>query len=163
MPLVKINIAPGVNKEAGSYGAEGFYNDSDKVRFFNGIPEKIKGWQKFTTSTITGICRGLGSWLGIDNVKYLAVGTHSKLHVFKDDEVFDITPSVLTSGQQHNTDGLGYGSGKYEVSSDDAPDLSTRGWSDAAKLNATTSGATHILKARTWSFAFFGDHLIACP
>jgi hypothetical protein len=44
MPLSKILLKPGVNRENTRYTNEGGYYESDKVRFRQGTPEKIGGW-----------------------------------------------------------------------------------------------------------------------
>ena len=55
MPLSKIELKPGVNKEGTRYSTEGGWFDSDKVRFRKGLPEKIGGWQRFSNETFLGI------------------------------------------------------------------------------------------------------------
>ena len=47
MPLQKLRVAPGIDKQNTEYGAEGKWVDSDNVRFRYGQPEKIGGWEKF--------------------------------------------------------------------------------------------------------------------
>ena len=49
MPLTQLKIKPGVVKDLTNYatGKLGpFWTDSDKVRFKNGFPTKIGGWEK---------------------------------------------------------------------------------------------------------------------
>ncbi len=46
MPLVNFRPAPGINKEVTDYTGEGKWTDGDNVRFFQGLPQKIKGWEK---------------------------------------------------------------------------------------------------------------------
>ena len=46
MPLTKLQIAPGIDKQNTEYGAEGRWVDGDNVRFRYGQPEKIGGWVK---------------------------------------------------------------------------------------------------------------------
>ena len=40
MPLTKLQIAPGIDKQNTEYGAEGRWVDCDNVRFRYGLPEK---------------------------------------------------------------------------------------------------------------------------
>ena len=49
MPLQTLKLKAGIVKDDTSYSAEGGWADSDKIRFWNGKPEKIGGWNKFTT------------------------------------------------------------------------------------------------------------------
>ena len=46
MTLIKIQVAPGIDKQNTEYGAEGRWIDCDNVRFRYGLPEKIGGWVK---------------------------------------------------------------------------------------------------------------------
>ena len=49
MPLRKLLLKPGVNKEVTRYVDEEGWFDCDKVRFRAGFPEKIGGWQRIST------------------------------------------------------------------------------------------------------------------
>jgi hypothetical protein len=49
MTLIKVQVAPGVDKQDTEYGAEGRWTNTDNVRFRYGLPEKIGGWAKVTT------------------------------------------------------------------------------------------------------------------
>ena len=44
MPLTKLQIQPGIDKQNTEYGAEGTWVDGDNVRFRYGLPEKIAGY-----------------------------------------------------------------------------------------------------------------------
>ena len=46
MPLQKLQFRAGINRDSTSYTNEGGWFDGDKVRFRNGLPEKIGGWTK---------------------------------------------------------------------------------------------------------------------
>ena len=48
MPLQKVRLQPGVNRENTRYTNEGGYYESDKIRFRQGTPEKIGGDRKST-------------------------------------------------------------------------------------------------------------------
>jgi len=48
MTLIKIQVAPGIDKQNTEYGAEGRWIDCDNVRFRYGLAEKIGGWAKTT-------------------------------------------------------------------------------------------------------------------
>ena len=92
MPIQKIPFQPGVNKEGTQYSADLGWFDSDKVRFRKGRVEKIGGWQKLSSSAVSGIPRALKDW-GTNNFKnYLAVGTTYKMYVEQGGSYTDITP-----------------------------------------------------------------------
>ena len=70
MPLSKLQIAPGIDKQNTEYGAEGRWVDSDNVRFRYGLPEKIGGWEKVTTDALVGATRAILSYSALNCVKY---------------------------------------------------------------------------------------------
>jgi hypothetical protein len=96
MPLTNFTIKPGINKEVTDYTGQGQWVDSDNVRFFNGLPQKIKGWDKFVETTIVGVVRDQHGWIALDGTRYDAFGTDRKLYVYEEGLVFDITPIRAT-------------------------------------------------------------------
>lgn len=60
--LKKFILRPGVNKEGTKYTTEGGWYSSDKVRFRQGTPEKIGGWERISANTFLGLCRSLFVW-----------------------------------------------------------------------------------------------------
>ena len=96
MPLTNFTIKPGINKEVTDYTGQGQWVDSDNVRFFNGLPQKIKGWDKFVDTTIVGVVRDQHGWIALDGTRYDAFGTDRKLYVYEEGTVFDITPIRAT-------------------------------------------------------------------
>ena len=98
MPLTKLQFQPGINKEVTSYGAEGGWYDSDKIRFRSGMPEKMGGWDKYITSTtLDGKARGILSWKTNDGEISLVIGTHKKVYVEQGGIYNDITPIRTTT------------------------------------------------------------------
>jgi len=96
MPLTNFTIKPGINKEVTDYTGQGQWVDSDNVRFFNGLPQKIKGWDKFVETTIVGVVRDQHAWIALDGTRYDAFGTDRKLYVYEEGLIFDITPIRAT-------------------------------------------------------------------
>ena len=96
MPLTNFRPAPGINKEVTDYTGEGKWVDSDNVRFFQGLPQKIKGWEKFISTTIVGVVRDQHAWVALDGTRYDAFGTDRKLYVSSEGLVTDITPIRAT-------------------------------------------------------------------
>ena len=76
MPLTKLQFRPGINRDVTSYTNEGGWRDCDKVRFRLGYPEKVGGWQKYSSSTYLGSARSLHNWVALDGSNYLGIGTH---------------------------------------------------------------------------------------
>ena len=92
MPLAKLQFKPGINKETTSYSNKGGWNDCDLVRFRFGYPEKIGGWEKYSTSTFLGASRSLHSWANLQGNKYLGIGTELKFYIEESEGYNDITP-----------------------------------------------------------------------
>ena len=94
--LKKILLKPGVNKENTRYTNENGWYISDKVRFRQGTPEKIGGWQRISTNTFLGVCRSLWSWVTLANLNLLGVGTNLKYYIEQGGSYSDITPIRVT-------------------------------------------------------------------
>jgi hypothetical protein len=96
VPLKKILLKPGVNKENTRYTNENGWYVSDKVRFRQGTPEKIGGWRKISQAVFLGICRSLWNWVTLGNANLLGVGTNLKYYIEQGGAYSDITPIRLT-------------------------------------------------------------------
>ena len=96
MPLQKLALKPGVDRENTRYTSEGGWYESDKVRFRQGMPEKIGGWVRISANTFLGICRSLHSWVTLTDLKLTSVGTHLKYYLERGGAYNDITPLRAT-------------------------------------------------------------------
>ena len=92
MPLQKLQFKPGVNKETTSYSNEGGWFDIDKVRFRFGLPEKIGGWLKKSTTSFLGTCRALHPWVSLNLDKFIGLGCDAKYYIEQSGVYYDITP-----------------------------------------------------------------------
>jgi hypothetical protein len=94
MALLKLVLKPGIDKQNTEYGAEGGWVDGDYVRFQDGLPEKIGGWQYFnlTAQYIVGAISEVFTWNALDGVPYIMLGTTRKLYVGIGAVWSDITP-----------------------------------------------------------------------
>jgi hypothetical protein len=97
MPLKKLIFKPGVNRENTRYTTEGGFYDCDKVRFRQGTPEKIGGWQRISSSTFLGLCRSLWNWVTLGGINLLGVGTNLKFYIERGGLYNDITPIRATA------------------------------------------------------------------
>lgn len=98
MPLKKITLKPGVNRENTRYTNEGGWYDCDKIRFRQGTPEKIGGWSPVTPSaTYLGTARSLWPWTTNSAFPYLGVGTNLKYYIMSGLVYNDITPIRATT------------------------------------------------------------------
>lgn len=98
MPLRKLSLRPGVNKEVTRYVDEEGWFDSDKIRFRSGYPEKIGGWQRISANTYLGVARSLSNWVTLSSQKLVGIGTNLKFYIEKGGEYFDVTPERTPSG-----------------------------------------------------------------
>jgi hypothetical protein len=109
MPLQLLKYNPGIVKDITQYsaGKNGpYWVDGDLVRFRNGYPTKIGGWENEQINaldsagsitsdpiTLTGIGRKMVYWRAIaDGEDRIAVGTHNHLYIVENGALYDITP-----------------------------------------------------------------------
>lgn len=116
MPLQKLQLRPGVNRQSTTLSNEGGYFDSDKIRFRSGNPGKIGGWvtdSGTTTSALQppanlaplnpssfwGVCRSLWNWTTLVGYNLLGLGTNLKYYIQNGagGEFYDVTPIRQTT------------------------------------------------------------------
>jgi len=145
MSRASLSFQPGLTLDDTGFAVrQGGWTAADKVRFYRKRPQVIGGWESITTTSLTGICRGAMSWRDNISTLNIAFGTSSNLHVIVGGDPFDITPTGLVAGLEDSTGGQGYGTGAYSTGLYSRP-------------------ATSDFVARTWSFATYGETLLACP
>lgn len=145
MAFVTLNIPPGVVRDdTGFTVGQGAWINADHVRFHRSLPQVIGGWEILTTTTLSGKCRGLYNWRDNNGSLNIAFGTHTNLYVYINGDFYDITPGDFVTGLEDGTGGIGYGTGAYSV-------------------GAYSQPSTEDFFPLTWSFASFGQTLIANP
>jgi hypothetical protein len=97
MPLQKILFKPGVNRENTRYTTEGGWYECDKIRFRQGNPEILGGWEPLSVITYLGVCRSLWNWTTLGGSNLIGVGTNLKFYILQGTEYYDITPIRATS------------------------------------------------------------------
>ncbi len=97
MTYTPLKFRPGINRDITPNANEGGWIDCDKVRFRQGFPETIGGWEKVSPNAFLGTCRALHSWVALDNSRYLGVGTHLKYYILEGQDYYDITPIRATT------------------------------------------------------------------
>ena len=90
--LKKIIFKPGVNRENTRYYTENGWYDCDKIRFRQGSPQKLGGWNRISSSTFDGVCRSLWAWETLGQVTLIGVGTNTKFYISRGGSYYDITP-----------------------------------------------------------------------
>ena len=97
MPLQKILFKPGVNRENTRYTTEGGWYECDKIRFRQGNPESIGGWQRISANTFLGVCRSLWNWVTLGNLNLISLGTNLKFYIENGGAYNDVTPIRTTT------------------------------------------------------------------
>lgn len=92
-----IEVLPGVRPSTeDTTSATNHFVAADKIRFVDGRPEKIGGWQALTpngSATVNGCCRALFSYTLSNSIRYL-LGTHTRLYYLIGTTLTNITPVV---------------------------------------------------------------------
>lgn len=96
MPLQKVRLQPGVNRENTRYASEGRWYECDKIRFRQGSPEKIGGWTRISADTYLGVCRSLWNWVTLGSQNLIGVGTNLKFYLNQGGSYYDVTPLRAT-------------------------------------------------------------------
>jgi hypothetical protein len=102
MPLKKLTLKSGVNKENTRYTSENGWFISDKMRFRQGTPEKIGGWVRISSSVFQGVCRSLWNWVTLTSLNLIGVGTNLKFYIESGGAYNDVTPIRATSTINNN-------------------------------------------------------------
>lgn len=172
--ITKLLFRPGINREGTQFAEQGSWYDCDKVRFRNGNPEKIGGWEKVTESVFKGVCRVLFDWALLDSTTCLAIGTHKKIYIEQSNQFYDITPvrfsdidnNTITSGtagstiQTYTTSAAhGAQTGDYFIISGvtaDVDGICTDTYTNPFRTSAAGSGIV-IVSTATPHYATAGD------
>ena len=102
MPLQKLQLRPGVNRESTTLANEGGWFECDKIRFRSGYPQKIGGWAPLSSSTYLGVARSLWNWVTLKGYNLLGVGTNLKYYIESGGVYNDITPIRVTTTLPNN-------------------------------------------------------------
>jgi hypothetical protein len=100
MPLQKLALRAGLNREGTNYSNTGGWYDGDKIRFRSGQAEKIGGWTQYNYNQYLGVCRSIWVWLDGDagaGSLYVGVGTNVKYYILFGGVYNDITPIYQTN------------------------------------------------------------------
>lgn len=97
MPFQKIVIRPGVNTQWSPTLNEGGFSTSQLIRFKDGLPQKMGGWENLNVGTMIGVGRGSHSWADLLGNPYMAIGSEQRLMAIQQGELIDITPVRATA------------------------------------------------------------------
>ena len=95
MGFKRVNLKPGVYKDDSPLEDDGYWIDTNKIRFVRGLPETIYGWERASTTALLGYCRGAFQYADNSRNPYAAFGTNLRLYTMDlDGNVTDTTPWV---------------------------------------------------------------------
>ena len=91
--LQTFKLAPGFHRESTQYAEEGKWFDGNRVRFREGKPENMRGYEtRAQGDKFDGSARALLAWKPADNISTAIFGTPEKVYVHEGDELYDVTP-----------------------------------------------------------------------
>jgi hypothetical protein len=146
MPLIPLQLPPGVYRNGTEYQASNRWYDANLVRWVDGTMRPVGGW---TTRLDTGVDypRAALAWRDLSSNRWLAVGSASELKVSSASLIVtDITPADLTAGDVSAGINQGYGGGFYGFYDYGTP---------------RPEGAS-FSEATTWALDNWGERLVAC-
>jgi hypothetical protein len=158
MPLIPIDLKPGVYKNGTAYSGKLRWADSNLVRWKDGAIRVIGGWERRQTSGGANIAalfadptveapRNILSWTDNSGAKHVVIGTNKKLyHINASGAKTDITPAGFTGGDKDSDLLVGYGTFVYG--------------SGAYGTPRSSSGVLPT-PVPTWDFALWGENLLA--
>jgi|TARA_R110002020_G_scaffold102221_1_gene240235 hypothetical protein len=168
MPLQTLNIKPGIVTDVDEYTAAKvgpYWIDSDKIRFVNGLPQKIGGWSKESATPTTatsstnlsaGKVRRILNWRLVDGTDVTALGSDRQLLILLGGTYYDITPlrtTAATLGANPITTSSGSSTVTVTHTSHGADTGEIVSFSGAAAVNGVTlSGAYELTKVDTNSY-----------
>lgn len=137
-------ILPGISSDDTTFASEGRWSDGNNMRPWRGSMQTIGGWS-YAIDAMDGVCRSVLPWTDTSGNGNIAFGTNTKLYVYYDGTLSDITPSSgFTAGAEDGAGGPGYGAGNYDEGDYGEPSVSN-------------------YFPATWSLANWGESLMACP
>lgn len=148
MSFLKLSLPAGMVRPNTVYEAAGRWYSGVLVRWFQGLMMPEGGWTARTTTPCTGKARALFTWRDNVGLRYIGVGTHSKLYALTQtmSAPVDITPAGFTTGRADATTGGGYGVGLYGSGTYGTPRVDNVSVQDAS----------------VWTLDNWGERLVGC-
>lgn len=143
MPLIPLNVPPGVVRAITPLQSKGRWYDANLIRWRSGALLPVGGWERITVTPFSAAVRGIFTWTTPQNIPYAAIGLSNKLFALEGATYTDITPSGFTG----ETEGLygAYGAadyGEYYYGLDD-PTYTISTAVRSSNVVTITTSATH--------------------
>lgn len=158
MPLIPLDLRPGVAKNGTTYARRGRWADSNLVRWKDDAIRPVGGWERRRDSSgddiaalyadaTTEAARNVLAWTANDGSRHVVIGTNKALyHVSASGAVTDLTPTGFTAGSKNSGLLSGYGVGPYGAGAYGTP--------------RTGEGLLPV-PVSSWSLDLWGEDLIA--
>ena len=143
MPLIPVQLPPGLERNNTPYDTPGRWWDMNLVRWQSGTIVPVGGWTRATSTALDSAVRKIHVWRDNNNTRNVLVGTDNKLYT--DQGAYtDITPTGFVPLSNIGIDG-GYGTFDYGKETYGTP----------------RSGPSPVFSPyATWSFANWGEDVI---
>lgn len=146
MPLIPLQIPPGVYRNGTDMQSAGRWRDASLVRWTDGTMQPVGGWLTRATMTDQPL-RGAIAWRDLSGDRWFAAGSYAGLFVgLASNTVHNITPTALATGSKDAAVNIGYGGAFYGTAAYGIPRPDTGQYSEAT----------------TWSLDTWGEYLVAC-
>ena len=146
MPLLPLDIPPGVYANGTDYQASGRWLDASLVRWIDGTMRPVGGWADRGVTATGKPPRAAFAWEDNSGDKWIALGMYDELNVINaSDVISDITPAGLTGGTEDAAATTGFGAGTF-----------------GSGFYGTPITSSTINAATTWSLDNWGQNLVAC-
>lgn len=147
MPLIPLEIPPGVYRNGTELQSSGRWRDANLVRWYQNTMRPVGGWRKRVATAVTGAARALITWKDNSADPWMGIGTHSKLYAVRvDGAIADITPSGFTAGSADAEVYTGYGNGVY----------------GSQAYGVERQSLATITPATMWTLDTWGEYLVGC-
>lgn len=152
MPLVKMELPPGLRSNGTRYQAKKRWIWGHQMRFHEGDLTPIGGWQHLFDSgtqavtSLVGVPRATIAWQGLTGGAFIGFGTVERLYAFIE-TLTDITPVGFVAGSPDSTPTSGgseYGDDAY----------------NSLLYGAGTPSAGNIVDGDVWTLDTFGNFLV---
>ena len=146
MPLITLDIPPGIVRNGTDLESAGRWRDASLIRWRNNSLRPIGGWDTRKAAAASQPPRGAVTWLDNSGDIHYAFGTADNLYTsLNSSTIIDITPSGLTSGNVDAVENLGFGGNFY-----------------GGEYYGTSRVAGVPTECTTWSLDNWGEYLVAC-
>ena len=149
MPLIPLQIPPGVYRVGTDFEGSNRWRDANLVRWHQGSMRPIGGWRTKSdiSSVITAAPRAMHCWVDNTQGANTAVATANELvYVNASGSPTDITPVGFVQGDEDAAINYSFGGGFYGTSN----------------YGLRRPGSSQFQEADTWSLDNWGEYLVGC-